>query len=154
MVGDKANRISVGVGAVIFRGAEVLLIKRGKAPFSGAWSIPGGGLEFGESVETAILREIREETGVEARLAGFLGVYEFLPQAAPGDGHGRHIVIIDHWGEWVSGEPCAGDDAADAGFFPIEKALAMTSWDETRAAIVKASDLRDAKRVTGAPEFR
>lgn len=143
-MGDTGAKISIGVGAVIFRGADVLLIKRGKPPFLGAWSIPGGRPEFGEALEAATLREIREETGLEARLSGFLGVYEFLPKMTPDQGYHGHVVIIDYFGEWVAGEPCAGDDAAAAGFFPLDSALTMASWDETRAAIARAAELRRA----------
>lgn len=139
---EKEAGIVVGVGAVIFRDDEVLLIQRGKAPFLGAWSIPGGRLQFGEALEAAVLREVREETGVEARLSGFLGVYEVLPKATSEDGFPGHIVIVDYYGEWLSGAPRAGDDAAAAGFFPLATALGMVSWDETRAAIEKAVCLR------------
>lgn len=155
---DKAQTIQLGVGAVIFKGADVLLIKRGKPPFLGAWSIPGGRPHFGEAIEAAILREIREETAIEARLDGFLGVYEFLPKRTPDKDWFGHVVIVDHWGEWLSGEPVAGDDAAAAGFFPLDSALKMTHWDETRAAIRRAAALRKIRvegiSVTGAPEFR
>jgi 8-oxo-dGTP diphosphatase len=143
---DKDGIISIGVGAVVFRGDDVLLIKRGKPPFLGAWSIPGGRPEFGEALEAATLREIREETAIEARISGFLGVYEFLPKMTPDQGYLGHVVIVDYIGEWVAGEPCAGDDAAAAGFFPLEAALTMTSWDETRAAIARAAELRRAAR--------
>lgn len=146
-MGDKATdgtsgAIQLGVGAVIFRGPEILLIKRGKPPFLGAWSIPGGRAHFGESLEDATLREIREETAIEARLDGFLGVYEFLPKKTPDLGWLGHVVIVDYWGEWVAGEPVAGDDAAAAGFFPLETAIGMTHWDETREAIRRAAALR------------
>ncbi|MBY0421408.1 MAG: NUDIX domain-containing protein, partial [Parvularculaceae bacterium] len=77
----ETRAIRLGVGAVIFRANEVLLIRRGKPPFEGAWSIPGGAPHFGETLEAATLREVREETGVAAEIRGFLGVYEFLPGA-------------------------------------------------------------------------
>lgn len=139
---DKAGRIRLGVGAVIFRGGNVLLVRRGKPPFLGAWSIPGGAPEFGEALEAAARREIVEETGITARLEGFLGVYEFMPAGAPDEGWSDHIVIVDYWGRWIAGEPVAGDDAAAAGFFPIDLALQMTAWEETRSAIRRAAALR------------
>ena len=143
---EKDGRISLGVGAVVFRGDEVLLIERGKPPFLGAWSIPGGAPHFGEALEDAVLRELREETAIEARIAAFLGVYEFLPKMSLDQGFAGHVVIIDYVAEWVSGEPVAGDDAAAAGFFPLETAVSMTNWDETRAAIRRAADLRGGTR--------
>lgn len=131
------SAIKVGVGAVVFRDKAALLVRRGKPPFLGRWSIPGGGLHFREKIETAIIREVREETGVEIRLLGLLGVYEALPPESDG-----HTVIVDHVAEWVSGEPVAGDDAAAAEFVPLEEAIRRVAWDQTRAALRQAADLR------------
>ncbi|MEO0398470.1 MAG: NUDIX hydrolase [Pseudomonadota bacterium] len=138
---DEAARqlITVGVGAVVFRGEEVLLIKRGKPPFEGRWSIPGGRLEFGEALEAAVKREVREETNVEIAVTGLVGVFEALPAVA---GAARHMVMVDYLAEWTSGSVQAGDDAADAAFFPYEEALSLLSWDETRRALAMALDLR------------
>lgn len=130
--------ITVGVGAIVFRGDEVLIIKRAKAPFIGQWSIPGGRLEFGERVEDAVHREVREETALTIRLIGLIGVYEALPQ----DADGRHVVVIDYAAEWVAGEPVAGDDAAAAMFLPIAQARARLAWDTTRRALDDALALR------------
>ncbi|HEV2082600.1 MAG TPA: NUDIX hydrolase [Brevundimonas sp.] len=118
------------VGVICFRGHDVLLIRRGKPPRMGQWSIPGGRVEPGErAVETA-LRELREETGVEAELLGLVDVIDGIwPE------HGRHYVLIDHAARWIAGEPVAGDDAAAAEFVPIEEACARVDWDETRRVI-------------------
>lgn len=131
--------ISIGVGAVVFRNDEVLLIRRAKAPFKGQWSIPGGGLEFGERLEEAARREVREETKVEINIAGVIGVFEALPEDA---GQLTHTVMVDYLAEWVSGEPVAGDDAAAAEFVSIEEAMARLSWDQTRRALKMALALR------------
>ena len=135
--------ISIGVGAVVFRGGEVLVIKRGKPPFEGRWSIPGGGLEHGERVIDAVRREVREETGLEIEIIALLDVFDALPRPS-GDGFATHTVIIDYVAEWRSGEPVAGDDAAAAEFVGIEAAIARVSWDATREAIARASEIRDA----------
>jgi 8-oxo-dGTP diphosphatase len=135
--------IGIGVGAVVFRGPEVLIIRRGKPPFIGQWSIPGGGLHEGERLEAAVIREVREETGVEIRLLGLIGVFEALPQMRDGEGFLRHTLMIDYAAEWVRGEPVAGDDAAAAEFAPVEEALARVSWDLTRTAIAGAVKLRN-----------
>lgn len=133
------TKISVAVGAVIFRGDAILLIKRGKAPFLGKWSIPGGRLEHGEYLEAAIRREVLEETNIEIKGVRPLGVFEAMP--SPEDGSG-HVVLIDYWGEWASGEVLAGDDAVEAEFVPVEEALARVHWDETRKAVHMALNLR------------
>ncbi|MEM8936810.1 MAG: NUDIX hydrolase [Pseudomonadota bacterium] len=139
---DKPN-IRVGVGAVVFRDQEVLLVKRGKPPLEGQWSLPGGGLEFGESVRAATLREIKEETNVEARLLSILDVYDVLPR----NDHPRaenQIVIVDYVAEWVSGTPRAGDDAVDAEFVDFDGAIDRVSWAVTREAIRHAAKIRAA----------
>lgn len=136
---DRAS-VTVGVGAVVFRDDRVLVIRRGKDPFRGAWSIPGGRLEPGERIGDAILREILEETGVCARLAAPLGVFEALPDETGG----RHVVMIDWVAEWVSGEPTPGDDADAAEFVPFDEALARIAWDVTRNALQEARAIRRA----------
>jgi 8-oxo-dGTP diphosphatase len=137
------QHVRIGVGAVVFRGEEALIIRRGKPPFLGQWSIPGGGLALGERLTDAVRREVLEETGVAIDIRGLIGVFEALPGADPDASLRRHVVMIDYWAEWVGGEPVAGDDAAAAEFAPIREALRRVSWDETRGAIEAAVKLRD-----------
>lgn len=134
--------ISIGVGAVVFRGDDILVIKRGKEPFKGHWSIPGGGLEYGERVVDAVKREVREETGLEIEIIGILNVFDALPRET-GNEFSNHTVIIDYVAEWVSGEPVAGDDAAEAEFVSFDTALARFSWDVTRQALREAMEIRE-----------
>lgn len=134
---DKSEIISIGVGAVVFRGDDVLIIKRGKDPFKGEWSIPGGGLENGERVKDAVMREVREETAIEIELIGLLDVFDAISSKG-----GRHMVIIDYVAEWTAGEPDAGDDAVEAEFVSVETAIKRLSWDVTRQAIRRAVEIR------------
>lgn len=138
--------IRIGVGAVVFRGAQILLIRRAKPPFAGMWSIPGGGLDYGEGLEVCALRELREETGVEARILGPIGVFEALPAEHDGEGFLSHTLMIDFAAEWISGEPLAGDDAAAAEFVSPEEALRRLTWDLTRDAVRRAIDLRNGAK--------
>ncbi len=142
-----SKNISIGVGAIVFRGDEVLLIKRGKPPFMGQWSIPGGGLEFRETVKDAVQREVREETGIEIELIGLLDVFDAIPEGSPQEDL-FHMVLIDYVALWISGEPVAGDDATDAEFVTIDEALTRLSWDVTRQAIRRAVEIRDTYRAT------
>ena len=133
----QGEHILVGVGAAVFRGEEVLLVRRGKPPLEGQWSIPGGRLEYGEALKDAVHREVREETGVEIEIISLLDVFE-TPQSQ----EGGHIVIVDYVAEWTGGEPVAGDDAAEAVFVDIKTAMARVAWDTTRQAIRRAAEIR------------
>lgn len=137
------RQIRLCVGAVVFRGRDILLVRRGKPPFEGRWSIPGGGVHHGEALEDAVRREVLEETGIAIDIGGLLGVFEALPGRHPDAGHNRHDVMVDYWARWRRGEPVAGDDAAAARFVPEREALVLVAWDETRRAIEAATKLRD-----------
>jgi len=139
---NEAQMIRVGVGAVVFRGEQVLLIRRGKPPFAGLWSIPGGGLNPGERLEAAVRREVKEETSVEIGPLSLIGIFEALPADLPAIA--RHTVLVDYVGEWLSGEPQAGDDAERAEFVDYDEALRRVSWDQTRLAIAQALKLRNS----------
>lgn len=125
------------VGVVCLRGDSVLLIRRGTPPRQGEWSLPGGRIEPGERAMDAALRELREETGVEAEITGLIDVVDGLfPEA------GRHYVLIDYAARWLSGEPVAGDDAAEARFVALDEVETLVNWSETRRIIRMAADAR------------
>ena len=125
MTAAEPRRPVPAVGIVCLRGSEVLLIRRGKTPLAGAWSLPGGRMEWGETLEAAALRELREETGVEAELLGLVDVVDGLFGAE------THYVLIDYAARWLSGEPQAGDDAAAVAFHPVDQLETLGLWSET-----------------------
>lgn len=128
------DRPFVGVGVVVWRGDEVLLIERGKGPRSGGWSLPGGKQELGETVRETAHREIREETAVEIEITGLLDVVDLVRK----DGAGRvqfHYTLVDFTAEWVSGEAVAGTDAAAARWVRLEDLDQYRLWDETLRVI-------------------
>lgn len=127
-------------GVVCFRGHEVLLIKRGTAPRLGQWSLPGGRIEWGETSAEAALRELTEETGVAAELLGLIDVVDGIMTSRETGEVTRHYVMVDYAARWLSGEPVAGDDAADARFFSREAALDLIEWDVTRQVVEEAFD--------------
>ena len=105
----------MGVGCVVVRGGALLMVRRGREPAQGLWSLPGGRLEHGESLVEAAAREVLEETGLEVGVSDLLGVYE-----AVGD---VHYVVLDYIGEVLGAatEPRAGEDAAEARWVPLEE---------------------------------
>tara|TARA_R110002073_G_scaffold80073_1_gene193019 strand:+ start:445 stop:804 length:360 start_codon:yes stop_codon:yes gene_type:complete len=119
------------VGVVCRRGDEVLLVRRGREPLKGKWSIPGGKMEFGETAKEAALRELQEETGITARITRLIDVVDSIMED-------QHYVLIDFEAEWISGEPVAADDAEAAEFVPVKEALQRVSWDRTRKVITPA----------------
>jgi 8-oxo-dGTP diphosphatase len=101
------QRPVLGVSVSVWRGDEVLLIQRGKPPGKGLWAPVGGRVEWGETLEEAAIREVREETGVACAIAGFSEFRELISE-----GPARyHVVLAVFAARWLSGEPVAGDDA-------------------------------------------
>ena len=103
----------VGVGAVIVKDDQVLLVRRANAPSPGMWSIPGGAVELGESLAQAAAREVREECQVEIEAGRVLSTFDLIQR----DAKGRiryHYVLVDLVARYVSGEPKAGTDALEA----------------------------------------
>jgi len=129
------------VGVVVLRGDEVLLVRRGTPPRQGQWSLPGGRIEFGETVEAAALRELKEETGVEAELLGLIEVVDAVFTSRTSGEVTRHYVLIDFAARWLSGEPVAGDDAAEARFVHHGEVAALVEWSET-VRIIEAARQR------------
>ena len=108
---ERPARPVLGAAAVVIHDRRVVLIRRGKAPDAGEWSIPGGAVELGESIEAALRREVREETGLEIAVGRFLDVYERIERDA--DGVRFHFVVLDYAATAVGGTLRAGDDAAE-----------------------------------------
>jgi len=129
----------IGVAAVIWNDRqEVLLIRRTKEPRKGQWSLPGGKVEFGENLEDAVRREVREETGLEIALLGLAGVAETVLDARAGAAD-LHFVLIDYSARLVSGEAKAASDAADATWFTRSAIEGLPLWDETRRIIAQSA---------------
>jgi ADP-ribose pyrophosphatase YjhB (NUDIX family) len=136
------ERPLVGVGGVIIEDGRALLIRRGSEPLVGEWSIPGGSLELGETLEEGVARELREETGLEVRVLELIEVFDriYLESTAGGaegkKGPRFHYVIVDYLCERVSGEAVAGSDVTDVAF-AREEELGKYSLTETATRILR-----------------
>jgi 8-oxo-dGTP diphosphatase len=135
------DRPVVGVGAVVWRGDRVLLIRRGKPPRLGQWSLPGGAQQLGETLEEAIAREVREETGLDLAVLRFLATVDLIERDP--DGRIRyHYTLIDFVAEAAVGEAVPGDDAAAVAWFAPEELGALGLWSETVRIIGESAILR------------
>lgn len=121
----------VGVGTVVLDGAEVLLVKRGRQPAAGKWSIPGGLVDLGETTEAAARREVLEECGIPVTILGVAGVVDRVIR----DESGRiryHYVLVDYAARAQSRAVQAGSDAAEVLWVPIAD---VSRYDTTEGLI-------------------
>ena len=105
----------VGVGGVVIHEGRALLIKRGSEPLKNQWSIPGGTLELGESIQEGVRRELREETGIEVRVGELIEVFDRIFRDAAGEIQ-YHFVIVDYLCEKISGEASPASDVTDTAW--------------------------------------
>jgi len=127
----------VGVGAILLKGDNVLLVKRGREPSKGLWSIPGGLVELGEDVRDAIVREVKEETGLHIVPGELFDVVDAVHR----DEQGRvrfHYVIVDFLAETEERQPVPGSDVDDARWTPIDGLARLAVTISAKAVIEKA----------------
>lgn len=118
----------VGVGTVVLDGDRVLLVKRGRPPALGKWSVPGGLVDLGETTAEAARREVREECGIGVRLVGIAGVVDRVIR----DDSGRvryHYVLVDYAAHPEGGALQAGDDAAEVRWVPVAEVARYDATD-------------------------
>lgn len=137
------QRPLLGVGALIFAENEILLVERGKEPLKGFWSLPGGLLEVGEKLDSAIRREVMEETGLEVEPLSVFEIFErIIPNSEGGpDAEGKpeyHYVLIDYLCRVVGGNLQAASDVSQAAWVPQRKLSEYRLTEGTRAVIERA----------------
>ena len=115
------------VAAVIVEDGRLLLIRRGAEPSRGKWSLPGGSVEWGETLTDAVRREVREETGLEIEVGKVAGVFDIIT-----DDEEYHYVIVDYFARPVGGELRPGDDASDARWVSAEELDSLDLTDRLR----------------------
>jgi ADP-ribose pyrophosphatase YjhB (NUDIX family) len=135
------ERPVVGVGAVILDGARVVLIKRGQPPLQGEWSLPGGAVELGETLEDAVAREVLEETGLPIEVGPVVEVLDRVHRTSDGRIE-YHYVIVDYLCRSSSDRPLvAGSDALDARWVSASELPAYHVTAKAIAVIHKALEL-------------
>jgi ADP-ribose pyrophosphatase YjhB (NUDIX family) len=135
------KRPLVGVGALIFRRDRILMAQRGKDPLKGWWSLPGGALELGESLEAAVCREVLEETGLEVEPVRLFEVFERIIRDAAGAPE-YHYVLIDYICRVTGGKLFPGDDVSAVDWVRRADLPALQITEGTLAVIEKAFDQR------------
>jgi ADP-ribose pyrophosphatase YjhB (NUDIX family) len=142
------DRPWVGIGCIVFRGEEVLLVRRGKPPRIGQWSLPGGAQHVGETAEEAARRELREEAGIEVGPLALAIVVDAISR----DDAGRalyHYTIVDFAARWLDGEARAGDDVSEVRWAAPADFARFDLTEATHRAVAAARDA--LARVTAAP---
>jgi ADP-ribose pyrophosphatase YjhB (NUDIX family) len=140
----------VGVGGVIIDQGRALLIRRGSEPLLGEWSIPGGTLELGETLEEGVARELLEETGLTVRVIELIEVFDRIYLESTAGANGKkgprfHYVIVDYLCERVAGEAVAGSDVTDVAF-ASEEELGKYKLTETATRILKKAFAMERQR--------
>jgi len=107
------TRPYLAVSAAIFRDGRVLIVRRGRPPAYGLYTLPGGGVELGETLEEAVIREVREETGLEIAPIDLVGFRQAIARDAKGRVE-RHFVILPFAARWIQGEISLNEELAEA----------------------------------------
>lgn len=115
--GPLPARPIVATIAVVLRQGQVLLVRRANPPDAGRWGFPGGKIDSGETIEAAAVRELREETGIQANAQRVITALDAFDHDASGALR-YHYVLVAVLCSWVSGDPVAADDALEARWFP------------------------------------
>jgi len=127
----------LGVGVVVFDREKVLLIKRNQEPALGLWTVPGGLVELGETLETAANREVAEECGIIVKLMDYIDYFEFI-ELNDADRIKYHYVVIEFFALYAGGQLQVASDAGQARWFLRDEVSSITTTEKTIALLKKA----------------
>jgi 8-oxo-dGTP diphosphatase len=138
------SRPYLAVSAAIFRNGRVLIVRRARPPAHGLYTLPGGGVELGETLEEAVIREVREETALEVKPVALAGYRQAIARDAKGSVE-RHFVILPFAARWIAGEVSLNEELAEAHWlFPREIAGLTTTEGLTQIITAAAERLNAA----------
>ena len=151
MTGDERSRTYptrpyLAVSAAIFRDGKVLIVRRARPPANGLYTLPGGGVELGETLEEAVVREVREETGLDVEPVALAGYRQAITRDGAG-GVERHFVILPFAARWIAGEVSLNEELGEAHWLE-PSGLAELKTTDGLALIVHAA----LERLTAAPK--
>ncbi|MDO8683809.1 MAG: NUDIX hydrolase [Armatimonadota bacterium] len=124
------------VAAIILRGDEILLIKRGAEPGFGKWSIPGGSVEIGETMESALKREVKEETGLDVEVGRLAGISDLIIRKD--ELIEWHYILINFFASVVSGQMGAASDVSECRWVKLSE---IHNYDVTKTVIERLEQL-------------
>jgi ADP-ribose pyrophosphatase YjhB (NUDIX family) len=145
------DRPVIGAGGVIIDNGRTVLIRRGTEPLLGEWSIPGGTIEIGETIEEAVRRELREETGLEVRVLELIELFDriYLDNHSTAPAAKKkprfHYVIADYLCELTGGEPRAGSDVTDLAFAREDELVRFHLTEKATSVLKKAFAMSRAR---------
>ena len=128
-----------GVGVAVVKDGTLLLVKRGRGPNAGLWAIPGGKVDYGEPMAEAAIRELREETGLEAELQGVIWVGDAM---GPGDPPDWHYTLVDYRARMIGGTLKAADDAESVAWVPLNQVLDLPVTPTMASLVATLLELR------------
>ena len=141
--GDHARtyptRPYLAVSAAIFRDGRVLIVRRGRPPAHGLYTLPGGGVELGETLEQAVVREVREETGLAVAPLALVGFREAIGRDAAGRIE-RHFVILPFAARWIAGEIALNEELADAQWRRPDELAGLKTTDGLAEIVAAAAE--------------
>ena len=133
------TRPYLAVSAAIFRDGRVLIVRRARPPAHGLYTLPGGGVELGETLEGAIIREVREETGLGIAPLALVGFREAIARDDAGRVE-RHFVILPFAARWVGGEIALSEELAEAHWRKLDELTGLKTTEGLAEIIAAAAE--------------
>jgi 8-oxo-dGTP diphosphatase len=133
------TRPFLAVSAAVFRDGRVLLVRRARPPAAGLYTLPGGGVELGETLKDAVIREVREETGLQIEPLALAGYSQVITRGPAGRVE-RHFVILPFAARWIAGEVLLNHELAEARWLDPSELLALATTEGLAEVVAAASE--------------